>query len=329
MTEIVSVGGSCVIGEFEVGPGCLIEEEGLVGQDCEDDFGLCLPPSAWPDEYCNMSLTQKLYVCDELVQTVTLDFEVVVDNTGGEKQCAVSEPPRVPHPPLLPPSCEPSSRTQQLNVDARKRPQESEVDVTDAGLEPAEVTSFSIPIGTEYGDSLYLYRFAFIPDGWSYTVSDSNWINTPDTVWVEITHDDVMAEEDTARIVFYAYTPEEDFAGCAAVMVYDPGPPLSVEQVPEAGLPRTYELAQNYPNPFNPITNIEFALPRASDVIVEVVNILGQRVAVLVDERLSAGRYRLTWDGTDRTGKPVASGVYLYHLRAGDFIETRKMMLLK
>jgi hypothetical protein len=327
LTEKITTSGTCLVPSVQTGEGCEILSGGELDEACNhDNFGLCYDVGNFPSQSCTWKITQKLYICDRLIQTVTIDFKINIDG----ENCSADNPKRVAGTPIPPPSCGSTpSKGRQLNVDARKRPQENPIEYSIAGLGPSEITSFEIPIGTEYGDSLLLYRFAFIPDGWSYTVSDSNWIYTPDTIHVEITHDDVIAEEDTARVVFYAFSPEDEFAGSAEVMVYDPGPMVSVAQVPDAGLPQTFELTQNFPNPFNPMTNIEFALPEASDVTVEVVNILGQRVAELIDNRLPAGTYRVEWNGKDFAGKPVATGIYFYRIKAGDFIETKKMLLLK
>ncbi|MEE9442974.1 MAG: T9SS type A sorting domain-containing protein [candidate division Zixibacteria bacterium] len=90
------------------------------------------------------------------------------------------------------------------------------------------------------------------------------------------------------------------------------------------GRPVTYRLSQNYPNPFNPTTEISFSLPDAAVVKLEVFNIIGQRVTVLVDEHLEAGLHHIQWDGSN-----IASGTYLYRLKAGEFTETKKMLLLK
>jgi len=94
-------------------------------------------------------------------------------------------------------------------------------------------------------------------------------------------------------------------------------------------LPTAFELYQNYPNPFNPYTVIEFALPTAGGVRLEVFNLLGQRVSTLLDRRLSAGRHSVYWDATGSDGARVASGVYFYRLSAGDMVVSKKMMLLK
>ena len=89
--------------------------------------------------------------------------------------------------------------------------------------------------------------------------------------------------------------------------------------------PRTYALGQNYPNPFNPSTQIEFSLPREARATLEVYNIVGQRVAVLVDDVRQAGVHRVAF-----SGQGLASGVYIYRLKAaGETMLTKKMTLVK
>jgi hypothetical protein len=94
-------------------------------------------------------------------------------------------------------------------------------------------------------------------------------------------------------------------------------------------LPVQFALMQNRPNPFNPITEISFSLPQACDATLEVYNIAGQKVAILVDGALEAGEHTVQWDSRDKTGQTVASGIYLYRLTAGEFTDTKKMALLK
>lgn len=96
----------------------------------------------------------------------------------------------------------------------------------------------------------------------------------------------------------------------------------SVERIGET-LPREFQLEQNYPNPFNPRTTIEYRIPQRSHVILDVYNINGQRVEVLVDEELDAGSYKMQWTPS------LTSGVYFYRLRAGNLNETRKLLLMK
>ncbi len=94
-------------------------------------------------------------------------------------------------------------------------------------------------------------------------------------------------------------------------------------------LPAQYTLYQNYPNPFNPVTRIDYNLPVASNVTLKVYNILGQEVKLLVNSREKPGHKTVYWDGKNNTDSPVATGLYFYRLTAGDFTETKKMLLLK
>jgi hypothetical protein len=99
---------------------------------------------------------------------------------------------------------------------------------------------------------------------------------------------------------------------------------LSVEEISDGEIVDNFNLQQNYPNPFNPSTNIQFALPQSSFVTLEVYNALGERLVVLVSQELSSGTYNYDWNASNLT-----SGVYFYRLQAADFVETKKMMLLK
>jgi hypothetical protein len=93
--------------------------------------------------------------------------------------------------------------------------------------------------------------------------------------------------------------------------------------------PSRYELYQNYPNPFNPTTVIEYALPEAGQVKIEIYNLAGQKVRTLVDSYHEAGKYRIHWDGTDDNGARVSSGIYIYRLVSSGNVIARKMILLK
>ena len=122
-----------------------------------------------------------------------------------------------------------------------------------------------------------------------------------------------------------------------AVAVYVPGSPtplitpdtgVSVEGSEE--IPAGFTLDQNYPNPFNPTTNIVFTLSKSVDVKLTVYNVLGQRVAVLLDnEHRTAGKHSVQWNGRDDAGNVVATGLYIYRLEAADFTQARKMLLMK
>ncbi|MGB2697904.1 MAG: FlgD immunoglobulin-like domain containing protein, partial [Candidatus Zixiibacteriota bacterium] len=86
---------------------------------------------------------------------------------------------------------------------------------------------------------------------------------------------------------------------------------------------------QNYPNPFNLSTEIRFSLPDDAKVTLNIYNILGQNIKTLVDEEKSSGTHTIFWDGTDKSGAEVASGIYFYQLKAGDYKELKKMLLIK
>jgi hypothetical protein len=93
--------------------------------------------------------------------------------------------------------------------------------------------------------------------------------------------------------------------------------------------PLNYRLAQNYPNPFNPETRIFFEMPASHQVKVVIYNMLGQQVRTLVDEQMNAGRHTVNWDGLNNQGVRVPTGMYIYRIKAGDFIASKKMMLIK
>ncbi len=91
----------------------------------------------------------------------------------------------------------------------------------------------------------------------------------------------------------------------------------------------TWDLAQNYPNPFNSSTAIEFRLPKTEHVEISIHNILGQKVKALFTGTYNAGSYQVIWDGTDESGLPVSSGLYVCRFRTKDCVLARTMILLK
>ena len=93
--------------------------------------------------------------------------------------------------------------------------------------------------------------------------------------------------------------------------------------------PSNYELKQNYPNPFNPSTSINYSIPKLSNVKLVIYNSLGKEVNTLVNTTQLAGNYNRIWDGKDNSGNVLPSGVYFYTITAGDFADSKKMLLLK
>lgn len=89
-------------------------------------------------------------------------------------------------------------------------------------------------------------------------------------------------------------------------------------------IPKVFRLYNSYPNPFNPLTKIKFVIPKSSYVKLIIYDVLGREIKTLVNEKLNAGRYEINWDGS---GYP--SGVYIYELHTSDFVDVKKMMLIK
>jgi hypothetical protein len=94
-------------------------------------------------------------------------------------------------------------------------------------------------------------------------------------------------------------------------------------------IPAKFDLHQNFPNPFNPQTEIRFDLPEEAHVQVVIFDLLGREVRTLVDKDAKAGYHSIVWDGKDRSGQTVASGVYLYQMSAGNFREVKKLTLVR
>ncbi|MFC1550435.1 T9SS type A sorting domain-containing protein [Candidatus Neomarinimicrobiota bacterium] len=104
----------------------------------------------------------------------------------------------------------------------------------------------------------------------------------------------------------------------------------SVEEFPSIqGLPLEYKIKQNYPNPFNPITTIRYQLPEESHVVLSIYDIMGRQVVQLINGTQAPGFKSVQWDSKDRFGNVVSAGMYLYHIQAGSYNKTIKMILLK
>ena len=102
---------------------------------------------------------------------------------------------------------------------------------------------------------------------------------------------------------------------------------LAVDEV--AGLPSTYALHQNYPNPFNPTTTLRFDLPAATDIHIVVYDLLGREMVRLVDQRLEAGYHQLVWNGRDRRGRELPTGMYIVLMATPEYRKSIKLVLLK
>jgi hypothetical protein len=135
---------------------------------------------------------------------------------------------------------------------------------------------------------------------------------------------DLEVPYDTARMIWRKLLGDDKNSG----INYRRGIPTATDNEPEA-IPSRFGITTNYPNPFNPTTTIAFALDRATDIRLEIYNILGQRVKTLASGRYNAGFHTIRWNGTDDAGQIVASGVYFSRLTGDKRQSTRKMMLLR
>jgi hypothetical protein len=104
---------------------------------------------------------------------------------------------------------------------------------------------------------------------------------------------------------------------------------ITVLGIDDVLIPDVFALHQNYPNPFNPITTLRYDLPEYANVNIVIYDLMGRHVRTLVNQTQDAGFKSVIWNATNDYGKPVSAGVYLYQIRAGEFVQTRKMVLLK
>ena len=114
-------------------------------------------------------------------------------------------------------------------------------------------------------------------------------------------------------------------------LIWDRSQPLSKQAVVnnDSKLPTEFSLSQNYPNPFNPITTIQYDLPEASNVQIAIFDLLGRQVTTIINRFEEPGYKQVIWNATNSHGQPVGAGVYFYQIRAEEFVQTRKMVLLK
>jgi len=128
-------------------------------------------------------------------------------------------------------------------------------------------------------------------------------------------------------VTFYAKD-DENAVGESGMYVFNVLENLSVRNNAQLMID-IYELSQNYPNPFNPVTTLRYDLPEQTHVNITIYDMLGRQVKTLINQTQDAGFKSVIWDATNEYGNPVSAGVYLYKIQAGEFVQTRKMVLLK
>lgn len=167
------------------------------------------------------------------------------------------------------------------------------------------------------------------------TTLDTNWTSiSMDTTGTPHQYSAEIPEQTQTNTTIYYYLKADDRANPPNISTDPPTAPESVYsfiagfdgvgETKEAFLPKFFALSQNYPNPFNPVTEIKYALPKDRHVRLEVYNTLGQKVAALVNGEEKAGYKTVRWDAGS-----FSSGIYFYRIQAGNFVETRKMLLIR
>ena len=184
-------------------------------------------------------------------------------------------------------------------------------------------------------DSLFKIEFnmgimSSPPDTVLYVLLWGSTTESADTAWSKVEGTDFIHRLESITnydlAIFnhiYAISGEVDTSAEWIILGYTNPRPTGIYSDAD-NIPNKYYLSQNYPNPFNPETVIEYALPIRSEVNLIIYNLRGQEVAFLINGNMPAGYHQVTWDASN-----VSSGIYFYRLRAGNFVQTRKMVLLK
>jgi hypothetical protein len=138
-----------------------------------------------------------------------------------------------------------------------------------------------------------------------------------------------IAVDDSGNVYVTGYSEGDGTGDDYCTIKYVQTPSEVKDETGDRERPSEFDLSQNYPNPFNPTTKIEFTLAKSGFVTLQIYDVLGRKVRTLVSEELSSGYKSVIWDSKNDAGDDVASAVYFYQLKVGDFSEPKKMLLLK
>ncbi|HIN96270.1 MAG TPA: T9SS type A sorting domain-containing protein, partial [Candidatus Marinimicrobia bacterium] len=151
-------------------------------------------------------------------------------------------------------------------------------------------------------------------------------INTADNL--TISYDVIIDAGEHMNWVITSENGEEYMlTGSGSVEISSPVNGLTLSR--KSMIPIVFALYQNYPNPFNPITSLRYDLPKQAQVTLTIYDLIGREVTQLINTTQEAGYRSVQWDATNMHGKPVSAGIYFYQIRAGEFVQTKKMVLLK
>ncbi|RKX30837.1 MAG: hypothetical protein DRP46_04605 [Candidatus Zixiibacteriota bacterium] len=218
--------------------------------------------------------------------------------------------------------------------------------VRDFRTEEIEITEASVWIDPDWDaggtlmDTIVGFSWdASLPDTINFSWSAfPGWLSSPDTtkkyeISVQFLNEgifciDSISQIETVPATVYDWLCDDPTA-TFLTECWEVAGPIDVKEIESNILPAEFELGQNYPNPFNPNTKMEFAVPQNSHVNISVFNILGQKIATLVDGEYAPGYYSVDWDATSDNGSEVASGIYFYRIEANNFSNTKKLMLIR
>ncbi len=189
------------------------------------------------------------------------------------------------------------------------------------GIVPDKATIGGVLQGTP--DILFGYELADVGLSWISLLTESGIVEPGGQADLTFRMHGTEQDGDTAYVVIYTNDPMAPVVNVEVIRdvvvgINQPG-----------NVPTIFDLKQNYPNPFNPNTTIKYQLPKASEVELQIFNILGQRVKTLVKGKVQTGYYETVWDGRNDLGQQAASGIYIYRFKAADYQKTLKLILLK
>jgi hypothetical protein len=174
---------------------------------------------------------------------------------------------------------------------------------------------------TSYGDSLQMVAVVTPSNAAIQTVTWS----VSDTARASISSDGMLTAKNNGPL--YVYAASNDGTGIRNRLVVRISGQTGIDDHLKPSLPVPTVLEQNYPNPFNPLTTIHYKLSQPVEVTINIFDILGKHICTLVNQLQQAGNHSVTWDGTDKQGRPVSGGIYFYQLRSNGLIKTQKMVL--
>jgi len=208
-----------------------------------------------------------------------------------------------------------------------------DISMNDDIVEPGQL--IEIPLHLTNGNNIYSFegRISFNPEHLTYDeILWSNLVNhgtIPDGEEGEFAtllftvNNNFDADATTVTVQNLRWNEEPVMMDVASATLSSP---LAIDKF---DIPIKYSLSQAYPNPFNPVTTLRYDLPEQATVNIIIYDMLGREVRTLVNTTQDAGFKSVIWNATNDYGKPVSAGVYLYQIQAGEFVQTRKMVLLK